>query len=256
MSQHATLPKYVENEEKVELSFACRDLRKLDSFSNTDSRVFIYQIVNHTSGNKKLLGKTEIIWNDSNPIFRKKIEIELIFEKRQLLVIEVRDIDKRDPGRSDLLGEVRLELGKLLSSKKNLLVLSLLERGRVNGRLIVSSKPAERADNFDLDIQLSGKDLTNFGWIFNSIKPVLRIYRANLSVHQSKMLRIKNFKAEDLEDKFWDLVFDSGKVKADEGSCLFPNVRINSSVIFGDSDQNPVKVNHQKKKKKPSKFQN
>jgi hypothetical protein len=64
---------------KVELSFACRELVDLDTFSLSDPQVIMYmKDTKQTSWNE--IGRTEIIWNNLNPNFVKTIIVDYHFE--------------------------------------------------------------------------------------------------------------------------------------------------------------------------------
>jgi hypothetical protein len=69
---------------KVELSFACRELVDLDTFSLSDPQVVVY-MCDTTAKNWNEIGRTEIIWNNLNPNFVKTIILDYHFESKLLL---------------------------------------------------------------------------------------------------------------------------------------------------------------------------
>lgn len=67
----------------INLSFACTDLPNLDTFSKTDAFVILYEL--KRSGNKTLKqmrGRTEVIYDNLNPIFVKSFEVDYMFEEQ------------------------------------------------------------------------------------------------------------------------------------------------------------------------------
>ncbi len=69
---------------KVELSFSCRNLADLDTFSKSDPQVHVL-IKDSRASQYYLVGKTEMIKNNLNPDFVTTIKIDYYFEKEQFI---------------------------------------------------------------------------------------------------------------------------------------------------------------------------
>jgi Ca2+-dependent lipid-binding protein len=69
--------------------------------------------------------RTEQIKDNLNPDFTKSMLLDFIFEKHQFLKIECRDIDNDAGSQFDDLGFCEFELGTLMGSRKNMLILPL-----------------------------------------------------------------------------------------------------------------------------------
>ncbi|KNC72447.1 hypothetical protein SARC_14996, partial [Sphaeroforma arctica JP610] len=52
---------------KVDLFFKCTSLLDMDTFSKSDPQVWVYMSKDGQQKNEKLVGKTEIIWDNLNP---------------------------------------------------------------------------------------------------------------------------------------------------------------------------------------------
>lgn len=74
----------------VEIHVSCKNLLDLDVFSKSDPMVVMYTMNNAAW---KEHGKTEIIYDNLNPVFTKPFKIEYNFEEYQKLKFEVYDID-------------------------------------------------------------------------------------------------------------------------------------------------------------------
>jgi hypothetical protein len=77
---------------KIELSFSCRNLADLDTFSKSDPEVHIF-LKDSRAGQYSFVGKTEKINNNLNPDFVKTQLIDYYFEKEQWVKFEVYDVD-------------------------------------------------------------------------------------------------------------------------------------------------------------------
>ena len=119
-----------EDRDSVELFFSCRKLADLDITSKSDPQVrLFYKKVNDW----KICGKTETIRDNLNPNFSKSIILDYIFEMQQFFKVIVVDIDDiRNDNVYDVIGEAEFELGELMGSKNNMLILNLVESGRKN----------------------------------------------------------------------------------------------------------------------------
>jgi Ca2+-dependent lipid-binding protein len=111
-----------EDKEQVELFFSCRKLLDLDTMSKSDPQVRLYY---KTKVGWKLTGKTEIIKDNLNPNFVKSICLDYIFEIQQFFKVHVVDVDDfKNDSNFDSIGEAEFELGELMGSKNNMLILN------------------------------------------------------------------------------------------------------------------------------------
>jgi hypothetical protein len=70
----------------------CKDLKNKDFVGKSDP-VLIVDILDGKTKTITRLGMTEWVHDDLNPEFKTKIELEYVFEKRQMLRITVLDVD-------------------------------------------------------------------------------------------------------------------------------------------------------------------
>lgn len=100
---------------QVELSISCQDLPNADVVTKSDPQVFVYQL-DITGKNKKCeIGRTEMITDNLNPKFAKKILLQYHFEQIQKLRFEVLDIDPI--GGHDFLGSLDTTLADIITSR-------------------------------------------------------------------------------------------------------------------------------------------
>lgn len=99
----------------VELSISCLDLPDCDIVTKSDPQVIIY-LLDVTGKNKKSeIGRTEVIQDNLNPKFAKKVLLHYHFEQIQRLRFEVYDIDP--VGGNDHLGYLETTLADIVASR-------------------------------------------------------------------------------------------------------------------------------------------
>lgn len=91
--------------ERVELYFACRNLKTKDIGSLSDPFIVLFAVAPNKS--KREVFRTKIKWNTHSPDFAETFETEFVFEQRQLFFLEVRDADDQTGSQYDNLGSVR-----------------------------------------------------------------------------------------------------------------------------------------------------
>ena len=104
----------------IELSFGCRQLVNLDIMTLTDPFIKIYEQV---SGNWKLLGETEVVFNNLNPNFSKSVKVEFFFESNQNMRVEV--FHRESETKHELIDKVEFHLAQLMGNKDDILELNL-----------------------------------------------------------------------------------------------------------------------------------
>eukprot|EP00833_Pecoramyces_ruminatium_P008918 jgi/Orpsp1_1/1182950/evm.model.c7180000083251.1 len=105
---------------KVEIKISC-NLPKFDKLSNTDSKVFIFiekKQFNelNVSSLWSLMGSTEIIKNNNNPVFNKSFTIDYYFETIQNLRFMVMDMDSNSDewAKNDFIGYIDVSLADII----------------------------------------------------------------------------------------------------------------------------------------------
>ena len=114
-----------DDREKVELYFSCRKLLNKDTFSKTDPQLFISY---RTQKNKPYaqIHTTELISDNLNPDFTRSLVVDFIFEMHQFFKIECRDVDNDSGTSYDPLGTCEFELGELMGSRNNMVLMDLM----------------------------------------------------------------------------------------------------------------------------------
>ena len=93
--------------------------------SKSDPQVRLYH---KTKMGWKLYSKTETILDNLNPNFVKSICLDFVFETQQFFKVHVVDIDDfKNDSKYDSIGEAEFELGELMGSKNNMLILDLTD---------------------------------------------------------------------------------------------------------------------------------
>lgn len=99
----------------VELSISCLNLPDCDIITKSDPQVFVY-LLDVAAKNKKCeIGRTEIIQDNLNPKFAKKVVMQYHFEQIQRLRFEVYDIDPI--GENDFLGALETTLADIVAAR-------------------------------------------------------------------------------------------------------------------------------------------
>jgi len=147
--------------QQVELYFSCRGLLDLDLLSKSDSMIKVYLC---SKKGWSLLGKTEVIHDNLNPDYSTSIVTDYIFEITQTIKVEVVDID--GPNKEQFIGEAQFELGELMGSKKNMLIIDLINNKKTNkkgGKIIVRSEATqEKQDKITMSMKCEKLDFGNF----------------------------------------------------------------------------------------------
>jgi Ca2+-dependent lipid-binding protein len=137
MIRQATYGQADDEHEFVELFFSCRNLIDLDTFSKTDPYLKLYERKN-VKTDWRLIDKTEIVKDNLNPDFTKSFVIKYIFEIQQFYKAELWDYD--GPGKDEWIGQAEFELGELVGSKNNMMILDLINdraTSKKGGKLVV-----------------------------------------------------------------------------------------------------------------------
>lgn len=103
------------------------------------------------------MGETEIVWDNLNPDFTKSFVIDFVFETVQLLKVQVVDCDDDKAVKNRVVGTAEFEVGTLVGSSNNTLILKLEEENKQFGSIIVrSEKVARENDILTMNFSVSG----------------------------------------------------------------------------------------------------
>lgn len=230
---------FIEPSERVELYFSARNLKKMDMMSNTDCKIVLYS-KNPTNQQTQLIDETETINNNLNPDFTKSFVLDYFFERHQHYYVKCLDVENSAGTKYEDIGAVEFELGSVVGSRQNMVILDIVKKGKTNGKLVIRTESVAEGPQLSLECQLRGLKLTNFGLIFNRIKPYLTISKPKLNNVALKKFASGDADIESLKAGNWITVYQSGKVKKE--NPLFPLLKIRQSKLCGDNMENPIKV--------------
>lgn len=109
---------------KLQLGFKCEDLPNMDTFSKSDPFVVLYKF--DTKGHPTQIGKTEVIHDNLNPEFIKKILVDFHFEQKEMFRIAVYDSDDdsqmtKDLSRHDYIGALDFTLHEVVTARDQIM---------------------------------------------------------------------------------------------------------------------------------------
>ena len=113
----------------VEISMTCRNLPKMDMFSDSDPFITLFL---KEGKNFLKIGQTEVKKNTNNPKFDKVFQMQYKFEEEQVLKFVCEDHDK--VGSHDYIGDVQVRLGELASSGEPI-DYDLKHEGKLRGKI-------------------------------------------------------------------------------------------------------------------------
>lgn len=161
----------------VELSISCLDLPDCDIVSKSDPQVFVY-LLDLTGKNKKSeIGRTEVIADNLNPKFTKKVFMQYQFEQIQRLRFEVYDIDPI--GQNDFLGYLETTLADIISTRSSAFKQPLLGGPRKKPGYLVVDVEELTACKQVVKFTLSANDLPPACCGLFSPTSSVHIYRSN-----------------------------------------------------------------------------
>ena len=184
---------------KIYLYISCRRLKNVERLSKSDPFVEVYRM-NET--NTTLIGKTEVVWNQLNPDFTQKFELEYIFEEQQHLRFKVFDaeIEEEKEVKGELIGETFCTIGEIVTSIRCRLTKELKnELKHFAGNIILRVEQAKSSTK-EINLRFRGNDLSSRSCLF-SMSSLLRPYfclsrKTNdgnpLKIYKSKTANGKN----------------------------------------------------------------
>ncbi|KAL6066275.1 Copine-2 [Balamuthia mandrillaris] len=168
---------------QVELSLACRKLRKMDLLSQSDPMILVQKF---ESGRWVEVGKTEHLHNQKDPVFQTKFVLDYYFERVQKLRFMVYDVDDKkrvELERQDFIGEAECTLGDVIGATGQRHSIPLqnvnVKSKKKAGWLIVSGEQrSSAASRFTVRLHFRGSKLDKKD-VFGKSDPYLEIYKAN-----------------------------------------------------------------------------
>nr|CAD2155336.1 unnamed protein product [Meloidogyne enterolobii] len=138
---------------RVELMLEARGLQDLDILSKSDPICIVYlKGLGLRSDEYFEIGRTEVIYNDLNPKWNTKIQLDYFFETKQILKFDLYDIDNEntvDLSGHDFLGSCECHLADICATSEDFLRLDLRNGKKQKGVLLVR---AEEVDNGQKEI--------------------------------------------------------------------------------------------------------
>ncbi|XP_067931223.1 copine-8-like isoform X1 [Watersipora subatra] len=162
---------------KVELTISCRNLIDADLFSKSDP-MCVMSVKQFATENWREYGRTETIWDNLNPDFVKKFEIDYYFEERQQLKFSIYDVDSNSPDLSkhDFLGTMECSLGEIVSAGR---LKRALKGPKANSGSIVAVSSEELSScKEELSLVLRGEGLDKKDF-FGKSDPFLVFHKVN-----------------------------------------------------------------------------
>mmetsp|Transcript_5176 Transcript_5176/g.9026 ORF Transcript_5176/g.9026 Transcript_5176/m.9026 type:complete len:682 (-) Transcript_5176:1507-3552(-) len=170
---------------RIQMMFSCRNLINRDTFSKSDPLLVVRM-------NGVEAGRTEVVRDNLNPDFIKAIEIVYRFEERQLLEIDVVDVDSEysaanvqaiDLKKQDYLGSSSVVVGEIIGSLGMTKLVPIKVPQAFQNRVKPQAPPFIRIiamelpeQNPHLSLQFAGEDLDKKDLLGKS-DPFLKISR-------------------------------------------------------------------------------
>lgn len=107
---------------KIELSFACRGLASMESLSDTDAYLEVFQLV---KGMRQSIGKTKVVYNSLNPQFPESFPVDFYFERIQPFLVEAYHF--KSSTSIQLIGKAEFNLSELMGCRDDILENELID---------------------------------------------------------------------------------------------------------------------------------
>ena len=130
-------------------------------------------------GAKQEVGRTEWIKDCKDPVFQTRIDIQYLFEKKQRLVFDVRDVD--DPKKvldGDEIGSIECTLSKIIGSVKGKLTDKLKHsNGKETGSITIMSEEQGGRDKDVMYAEMRGVKLANKDGFMGKSDPYVKLIK-------------------------------------------------------------------------------
>jgi hypothetical protein len=166
---------------QVDIHVSCRDLVRLDVFSQSDP---IVRLECFNNGRWTEIGRTEWLQNQKNPNFTKAFTLDYHFEQVQRLRFSVFDIDNAskplNTHSQDFIGDVEVTLGDICGARGQTITREIknpMYPGRRNGFMLLSAQEVNaEAANSLVKMQFSGRGLDKKDF-FGKSDPYFEIFK-------------------------------------------------------------------------------
>ncbi len=115
----------------LRLTFRCKNLPNLDTFTRTDGVLFLYE---KKGRSWNLIGHTEIIMDSLNPEWVKSFDLNYKFEEQQFFKAVVYDVDDFQNifnfEKHDFIGEVEFNLHEIVTAKDQIYIKQIYKQKR------------------------------------------------------------------------------------------------------------------------------
>jgi len=120
----------------ISLSFSCKDLPNLDTFTRTDGMVVLYK---QSANNQWMkIGMTEVIMDSLDPVWVKAFDVQYHFEQRDNYKVEVYDVDDfnnvNNFASHDHVGTLQFALHEVVTARDQTLEKHLVNPQRQAGK--------------------------------------------------------------------------------------------------------------------------
>lgn len=215
----------VDNTEKILVSLAARNInfkertkkRKIEFQHNSLIKI----LVGDKDGSWKNVAQTEIQRHTKNPDYETGLIFDFVFEMRQIFRMEMYQVVKEKD--EYFLGSEIFQLSKLMGNSDCMASIEVFnKRFESQGHVILRYERVVRDSDSDLQlkINLTGENLTNFGFFKNKIKPIIKIYRSlslrDDSPEEKPSLKVRSGQRRNTYTKFLEY-FENEKQKRKRG---------------------------------------
>jgi hypothetical protein len=135
---------------RVQLVFSAKGLADEDVLSKSDPFLILRDFVT-----KRELGRTEVIKDDLNPVWKTFISVDYKFETKQTFHVSLWDHDGN--GNHDALGSVEFTMGKLMSTRGSTLTIPVANK---RGTITIVGLPQGQIKG-SAQLQFRGRQLKN-----------------------------------------------------------------------------------------------
>ena len=221
--------------EKVELYLSCKSLAIRDLTSLSDP--FLVVSSRNPLGGWTVISQTEIKWNTINPDFTKTIQMDYIFERRQVLRVECRDADDQQGYKYDRLGECTFDLGNAVGMGNKGVTMDLLEAGKRVGSVSVRVEKVSLSPEL-ITLSLEGVSLSQSLLCLQEQPFIIIQKRIDGGITPGNGDGYRRIE----ETGQWVTVYESEKLTTSHGK--FKDISISASKLCGGDYDLPLKFQH------------
>lgn len=170
---------------RVELMLSARKLKDKDLFSKSDPICIVYMAQKDTRQEPIFneIGRTEVIYNNLNPNWETKIQLDYFFEIKQLLRFDIYDIDTaniKNLARQDFLGSCDCHLADIVTAPSGLLKLNLKGEPKQKGELLIRAEEINQGQKEIIYLYFRGQHVSSLGicsCCYIGVDPFLEFHR-------------------------------------------------------------------------------